>query len=57
MRSALDDFNRCAKQLGIFGFDLSEERTELRDHQGLAMASECTGSGLFVLIAPDRGSS
>src|ERR1700688_2686957 len=25
-RSALDDFHRCAKQLGIFGFDLSEER-------------------------------
>jgi len=42
MRSALDDFNRCAKQLGIFGFDLSEERTELRDHQRLAIASECT---------------
>jgi hypothetical protein len=35
MRSALDDFHRCAKQLGIFGFDLSEEQTILRD-------SDCT---------------
>ena len=42
MRSALNDFNRCARQLGIFGFDLSEERTELRDRQRLAMASGCT---------------
>lgn len=40
MRSALDDFNRCAKQLGIFGFDLSEEHTKLHDYQRLAMASE-----------------
>jgi hypothetical protein len=30
VRSALDDFHRCARQLGIFGFDLSEEQTELR---------------------------
>ncbi len=30
-RSALDDFNRCARQLGIFGFDLSEEQ-QLKDH-------------------------
>ena len=42
MRSALDDFHRCARQLGIFGFDLSEEHTKLRDHQRFAMASECT---------------
>ena len=35
-RSALDDFHRCAKQLGIFGFDLSEDRTKRRDHQRLA---------------------
>ena len=41
MRSALDDFHRCARQLGIFGFDLSEEHTKLRDNQRLAMASEC----------------
>ena len=41
MRSALDDFHRCARQLGIFGFDLSEEHTKLRDHQRFAMASEC----------------
>jgi nitrogen regulatory protein PII len=42
MRSALDDFHRCAKQLGIFGFDLSEEQTKLRDHQRLAIAPNCT---------------
>ena len=42
MRSALDDFHRCARKLGIFGFDLSEEHTKLRDHQRLAMASERT---------------
>lgn len=40
MRSALDDFHRCARQLGIFGFDLSEKGTRLRDHQRLAKASE-----------------
>lgn len=40
-RSALDDFHRCARQLGIFGFDLSEER-KLRKHQPLAISSECT---------------
>jgi nitrogen regulatory protein PII len=44
MRSALDDFNRCARQLGIFGFDLSEEHTRLRDHQRLLIVSECTPS-------------
>ena len=37
-RSALDDFHRCAKQLGIFGFDLSEARSKRRDHQRLAAA-------------------
>ena len=41
-RSALDDFHRCARQLGIFGFDLSEEQTKLRDHQRLAIAHDCT---------------
>jgi nitrogen regulatory protein PII len=35
-RSALDDFHRCAKQLGILGFDLSENPTKRRDHQRLA---------------------
>ncbi len=40
VRSALDDFSRCAKQLGIFGFDLSEEHTKLHDAQRLAIASE-----------------
>jgi nitrogen regulatory protein PII len=39
-RSALDDFHRCAKQLGIFGFDLSEERSKRRDHQPLATPRE-----------------
>ena len=39
-RSALDDFHRCARQLGIFGFDLSEDRTRRRDHQRLATAGE-----------------
>jgi hypothetical protein len=41
MRSALDDFHRCARQLGIFGFDLSEEQTRLRDHERLATAGKC----------------
>ena len=39
--SALDDFHRCAKQLGIFGFDLSEEPTKRREHQPLAISREC----------------
>jgi hypothetical protein len=39
-RSALDDFHRCAKQLGIFGFDLSENPTKRRDHQRLAAAGD-----------------
>jgi nitrogen regulatory protein PII len=39
-RSALDDFRRCAKQLGIFGFDLSENPTKRRDHQRLDSAGE-----------------
>jgi hypothetical protein len=44
MRSALDDFYRCARQLGIFGFDLSEEHTRLRDHQRFLIEAECTPS-------------
>ena len=39
--SAVDDFHRCAKQLGIFGFDLSEHCTKRREHQPLAIAGEC----------------
>jgi nitrogen regulatory protein PII len=39
-RSALDDFHRCARQLGIFGFDLSEDRSKRRDYQPLAAAGE-----------------
>ena len=42
LRSALEDFNRCAKELGIFGFDLSEEHTQLRDHQRLSIMDEPT---------------
>jgi nitrogen regulatory protein PII len=38
-RSALDDFHRCAQQLGIFGFDLSEER-KLPNHQPPTISSE-----------------
>ena len=38
MRSALDDFGRCAKRLGIFGFDLSEESQDY--HQPVAVGSE-----------------
>jgi nitrogen regulatory protein PII len=47
-RSALDDFHRCAKQLGIFGFDLSENPTKRRDHQQLAAA------GAFVPDATSK---
>ena len=39
-RSALDDFHRCARQLGIFGFDLTEEGSNRRDHQRLFAAGE-----------------
>jgi len=39
--SALDDFHRCAKELGIFGFDLCEEPTRRRGHQPLAISVEC----------------
>jgi hypothetical protein len=40
-RSALRDFSRCAKQLGIFGFDLSEDSRKLQDHhQRVAVANE-----------------
>ena len=30
-RSSLDDFHQCVRQLGIFGFDLSEERAGNRE--------------------------
>jgi hypothetical protein len=39
MRTALDDFGRCAQRLGIFGFDLSEESCK-DHHQPVAVASE-----------------
>ena len=38
--SALDDFHRCAKQLGIFGFDLSEKCTSVGNtNRSLSAAS------------------
>jgi nitrogen regulatory protein PII len=38
--SALDDFHRCARELGIFGFDLCKEET--KPPQRVVMANECT---------------
>ena len=32
-RATLNDLCRCAKQLGIFGFDLSEDHTKDPDYQ------------------------
>jgi hypothetical protein len=40
-RAALYDFHRCAKQLGIFGFDLSEDCRKRRGHQPRAISGEC----------------
>jgi nitrogen regulatory protein PII len=39
-RSALDDFHRCARKLGIFGFDISLLKTRLRDNQRLSLSAE-----------------
>src|SRR5271167_74181 len=39
-RSALDDFHRCARNLGIFGFDLSVPKARLCDHQRLPFGRE-----------------
>lgn len=39
-RSALDDFQRCARDLGIFGFDLSVQKTRLYDSQRLSISEE-----------------
>lgn len=53
-RSALDDFHRCAKNLGIFGFDLSVPKTRLCDHQRLSISGEhksVTGSTIKVEFA------
>ena len=41
-RSALADFERCARRLGILGFDLSEEHPKLRHHQRPPAAIQCT---------------
>src|SRR5271154_4463093 len=40
VRSALDDFHRCARNLGIFGFDLSVPKARLCDHQRLPFSRE-----------------
>jgi hypothetical protein len=40
MRPALNDFGRCARRLGIFGFVLSEEHAKLRDRQRLIRLKE-----------------
>jgi len=42
MRSALVDFHRCARRLGIFGFDLCEVHPKLRHYQRLATAIAST---------------
>jgi nitrogen regulatory protein PII len=61
--SALDDFHRCAKQLGIFGFDLSEKRTKRREHQPLASWGECVPDATsrikvdFAVLDEDTGST
>jgi nitrogen regulatory protein PII len=49
-RSALDDFHRCAKQLGIFGFDLSEDPTKRRDHQRLAAGESAPDANSKVKV-------
>ena len=59
--SALDDFHRCAKQLGIFGFDLSEKRTKRREHQPLVIGGECVPDATsrikvdFAVLDEDTG--
>jgi nitrogen regulatory protein PII len=44
MRSNLNDFSRCVRQLGVLGFDLSEEQSKLLDFQRVAKASELTSN-------------
>ena len=39
-RSSLDDFHQCVRQLGIFGFDLSEERSSRRHRHQLSAGNE-----------------
>jgi len=39
-RSALDDFHRCAKELGILGFDLSATKTSLCLNQRSSISGE-----------------
>jgi hypothetical protein len=57
-RSALDDFHRCARDLGIFGFDLSVPKTRFCDHQRLSMigaVGPVTASSIKVDFAvPDE---
>jgi hypothetical protein len=49
-RSALDDFHRCARQLGIFGFDLSEDRSKRRDRQPLAAPGDAPDAASTVKV-------
>ena len=52
--SALADFHRCAKDLGIYGFDLSVRRTRLRDRQilpAIGVALPVTVSSIKVDFA------
>jgi nitrogen regulatory protein PII len=51
-RSSLDDFHHCLRQLGIFGFELSEERASSRDsHQGTHENTAQTKSRIEVDFA------
>ena len=51
-RSSLDDFYQCVRQLGIFGFDLSEERAGRRhQHQATAATSAQMKSKMEVDFA------
>jgi len=49
-RSAVDDLRRCAKQLGILGFDLIEEHPKNRDYQRRHMPSEPPTPSLSRLV-------
>ena len=58
-RSALDDFQRCAKHLGIFGFDLSEQNARSCNHQRREFRAQVTPVGVsklkvdFVILDDD----
>jgi len=53
-RSALDEFRRCARDLGIFGFDLSVPKTTVCDRQRFSVnggSRPVTGSKIKVDFA------